>query len=715
MNWIDIVLGLIRAVIFLWDIITFPFYQLIYRPWILRRNFGKNRSHVIRKTESELIYEPDETSFQIIDELEEKHCDSLDKVWNWTVEKYGDNPILGTRQVVTEEEEKQANGKTFKKLIMGDYNWLTYNEVSAKADHVGRGLRVLGMEPKEKIAIFADTKAEWFISAQACFKQGFPLVTLYTNLGEDAIAHGINQTSVSTVVTSYDLLPKFKNILGKTPSVQKIIFFEDQLKEANVTGYKNDVQIVPFQEVVSLGKDKGQKSEYDAQGCVPRDLAIIMYTSGSTGVPKGVMLSHRNLMATLSSIAKTLKLEPEGQETYLAYLPLAHVLELLSEMMMCLFGVRIGYSHPNTLTDKSTMIKAGTSGDATILKPTIMAAVPLVLDRIYKAIIDNIGKRGEFFKRFFEMCFNYRLAAIRNNDSTPILDLVLFRKMRALIGGRMKLMFSGGAPLSGETHDCIRVCMGVPVLQGYGLTETTASACIMDIDDLSTGRVGAPNQNVQLKLINWDEGNYKISDKPLPRGEVVLGGNFVAEGYYKMPEKTAEEFYEEYGRRWFKTGDIGEITEDGCLRIIDRKKDLVKLALGEYVSLGKVESVLKTCHLVENICIYGDPSKHYCVALVVPNRPAFDALTEVLGKSDSSFESLCEDKIIIGEVLRSLVAHGKKFKLEKFELPGAVTLCKELWAPDSGLVTAAFKLKRKPIQDFYQRDLDRMYESTRGI
>ena len=148
----------------------------------------------------------------------------------------------------------------------------------------------------------------------------------------------------------------------------------------------------------------------------------------------------------------------------------------------------------------------------------------------------------------------------------------------------------------------------------------------------------------------------------------------------------------------------------GTLRIIDRKKDLVKLQFGEYVSLGKVESVLKTCAVLDNVCVYGHASRSYTVALVVPDRAALAELAEAkFGKGALDFEALCDDRDVTGAVLREVVNHGKKHRLEKFEVPGAVTLCKELWLPESGLVTAAFKLKRKPMQKFYQRDLDRMY------
>merc|ERR1719414_2616781 len=233
---------------------------------------------------------------------------------------------------------------------------------------------------------------------------------------------------------------------------------------------------------------------------------------------------------------------------------------------------------------------------------------------------------------------------------------------------------------------------------------------MMEMSELSSvGKVGPPNQKAQLKLVNWEEGNYRVTDKPNPRGEIIIGGSFVTDGYYLMEEKTKEDFYTQYGKRWFKTGDIGQMEADGTLKIIDRKKDLVKLQFGEYISLGKVESVLKTCPIVENVCIYGDSMKSFVVALVTPDRKQLSELAKKFDKQDMDVSKMCHDKDITGAALRELINHGKKFRLEKFELPGALTLLDDIWLPETGLVTAAFKLKRKPIEQKYAADIDRMY------
>jgi len=715
----NLMLSVIKTIIAIYDLITEWIYVLVQKPTKILAEQQKVRAEPcapIRAGDTQVTYKPlplDPNSH--VRAFEHAQLSTMAEVWSYTVKRFQGRNLLGTRDVLGEDDEVQSNGGVFKKLQLGEYRWMTYLEADEIAENAGRGFRLTGQQPGMSVCLFADTRAEWLITAQACFKQNFPVVTLYTNLGEDAVIHGLNETEVETVITSHELLPKFKKILPHTPSVKKIVFFDSPIKQTTTSGFREDVKMMSFWDLVALGKKSNtnnnnteEKVDTEPIPPTPDSPCIIMYTSGSTGNPKGVIVTHYNLFKAVNSYLYQLNdIEITEEDTYIGYLPLAHVLELIAESMMLIFGVGIGYSSPNTLTDKSTMIQKGAKGDAAILRPSLMACVPLVLDRIYKGVHENVKKKGDFFEKLFAFCVKYKVAAAEKGLTTPIMDKLIFRGVRALIGGRIRVIFTGGAPLSPEAHTFIKTCMGCPLLQGYGLTETTACATIMQFEENSVGRVGPPVQGINIRLEDWEEGNYRVTDKPWPRGEIIIGGGNITAGYYKMPEKTNEEYYNDpSGRRWFKSGDIGQIEEDGTLRIIDRKKDLVKLQFGEYVSLGKVESVLKTCGLVENICIYGDSSKSYCVALLCPDRVHLARLLHKLGLPE---DTAWTDKSLVGAVLRELVSHGKKMKLEKFELPGAVTICTELWTPDTGLVTAAFKLKRKPLQQFYQNDVDRMY------
>lgn len=338
-----------------------------------------------------------------------------------------------------------------------------------------------------------------------------------------------------------------------------------------------------------------------------------------------------------------------------------------------------------------------------------MCAVPMILERIYKSIVDTARRQGWAVEELFHYFVNYKMKWQDRGFDTPLLNKTLFRKIRYFLGGRVRLLLSGGAPLSPDTHSLSRTCLCLPVMQGYGLTETTACATVTSIMDRKTGRAGAPLLDVKVKLVNWEEGNYLITDRPNPRGEIHIGGDNVALGYYKNEQKTEEDFYDSEGLRWFRTGDIGEFDPDGVIRIIDRKKDLVKLPGGEYVSYGKVEAVLKTHALIESICLYADPSKDYVVAIAVPNLPALNELAETMSIENNPIEKLCKDTKILQNVVNTLNTYGLKNGLEKFELPKKITLVTDEWTPDSGLVTAAFKIRRIFIVRKYENEIKNMY------
>ena len=275
----------------------------------------------------------------------------------------------------------------------------------------------------------------------------------------------------------------------------------------------------------------------------------------------------------------------------------------------------------------------------------------------------------------------------------------------------MEFMIVGSAPLSPSTQEFIRTCFSIDLVQGYSMTETTCSGCCQIPGDLKVGFVGGPMAGMEIRLTDWEEGGYKVTDFPYPRGEIVLGGNAVARGYFKNDEKTEEDFFIDNGTQFFSSGDIGELFPDGTFRLIDRKKDLVKLQLGEYVSLGKVEAHMKTHPIVENIFVYADPMTKFTVALVVPVR---DFLENMAAQMDvyGSIETLCKDPEVVKSILDTLKEHGKSEGLKKFEIPRALTLCTDPWLPESGLVTAAFKLKRKALQAAFQCQIDKMYEEV---
>jgi long-chain acyl-CoA synthetase len=344
-----------------------------------------------------------------------------------------------------------------------------------------------------------------------------------------------------------------------------------------------------------------------------------MYTSGSTGTPKGVMMSHGNLLASVRSFPIRLGNLKKNKEIWVGYLPLAHVLELAAELGCIMGGIRIGYSTPQTIVDNSTAIKRGKKGDLRVLKPTIMAAVPLILERFSKAVREKISKTNWFKQALFKKAYEYKLAKVRSGRTSYFLDRILFKKIsRAVLGGKVRYIVCGASLLSEEVQEFMQVCLA-PVRQAYALTETCAGGTAQYEFETDTQVCGSVIASAELRLVDWVEGGYRITDKPNPRGEVYLGGDNVTLGYYKMPEKTLEDFCVIDGVRYFATGDIGEMLPNGNLKIIDRKKDLVKLQGGEYISLSRIEVLLKLLPFVENCCVCANPLKTSCVVLICPN------------------------------------------------------------------------------------------------
>ncbi|KAK2846870.1 hypothetical protein Q5P01_009869 [Channa striata] len=632
--------------------------------------------------------------------------DTLDKMFDYGAMRFPHRDCLGTREMISEEDEWQSNGKVFKKVVLGEYRWLSYEEVLTAASQLGSGLASLGQRPKSNIAIFCETRAEWMIAAQACFMYNFPLATFYSTLGGPAIAHGLNETQVTHIITSRELLEtRLKAILIEVPRLQHIIVVDNT--PTSWPSYPRHISVHNMAAVQKLGA-RPENAARERKQPLPSDIAVIMYTSGSTGIPKGVMISHGNIIAGITGMAERIPNLCE-EDTYIGYLPLAHVLELSAELICISHGCRIGYSSPHTLADQSTKIKKGSKGDASVLQPSLMAAVPEIMDRIYKNVMTKVEEMNFVQRTLFILAYNYKLEQLAKGNSTPLCDRLVFRKVRSLLGGRVRVLLSGGAPLSAATQRFMNVCFCCAVGQGYGLTETCGAGTITEMWDYSTGRVGGPLVCCEIKLKDWVEGGYRSTDKPRPRGEILIGGPNVTMGYYKTEAKNQHDFFvDETGQQWFCTGDIGQFHEDGCLQIIDRKKDLVKLQAGEYVSLGKVEAVLKNSPLVDNICVYANSDETYVIGFVVPNQKQLVALSDQYSIK-GSWEDLCNNKAVEELVLKALTESALSAQLERFEVPRKIRLSPDPWTPETGLVTDAFKLKRKELKTHYQDDIERMY------
>ncbi|AQK39529.1 Long chain acyl-CoA synthetase 9 chloroplastic [Zea mays] len=572
---------------------------------------------------------------------------TLADLFEQSCKEYVYMPLLGTRKLISRETEAAPGGRSFEKLHLGEYEWKCYAECFKSVCNFSSGLIRVGHQKNERVAIFAETRAEWQIGLQACFRQNITVVTIYASLGEEALCHSLNETEVTTVVCGQKELKKLIDISGQLDTVKRVVYINEEGISTEVSLAQNCTSwiVESFEEVTRLGAE----APVEANMPLPSDVAVIMYTSGSTGLPKALMAA---------------------------------------------VGASIGYGSPLTLIDTSNKIKKGTLGDASALKPTLMTAVPAILDRIRDGVRKKVDTKGGIAKQLFDIAYNRRLAAINGSWlgawglEKLLWDTLVFGKVRAILGGKIRFVLSGGAPLSGDTQRFINICLGAPIGQGYGLTETCAGGTFSEYDDTSVGRVGAPLPCSYIKALNF---NFFTLSVTITTHHIY---------YVKDDEK---------GMRWFYSGDIGRFHPDGCLEIIDRKKDIVKLQHGEYVSLGKVEAALIVSPYVENIMIHADPFHNYCVALVVAAHIELESWASQQGIKYNDFSDLCQKQEAVKEVLGSLAKAAKQARLEKFEIPVKIKLIPEPWTPESGLVTAALKLKREVIRKTYENDLAELY------
>lgn len=581
-----LVMCFIKTVVGIYSFVTYPIFYLIDKP---KKKIANARSI---KARQENPMDPDSPwvsterkGTELIPLVLESR--TVEDAINRAIREYGGKRrCYGYRQVLSEEQVEGKDGKKVKKYRLSDYKWLTYYEYEKRMINFARGLAFLGVRPQETVMIYCETRVEWVIAAHGVIKIGAVLATLYSTLNPEGVEHGINETKAKTVITSNELLPRLIDMQKKLKTVKQIIVIEDS-KPFNALGL-NVIKLFRFSEVERSGSETSEHISFKSLS--PSDVALIMYTSGSTGIPKGVLLTHKNILSAVRAFSSATEkvLKNTADERYIGYLPLAHIMEFCTELVLFLNGIMVGYSSPQTLIDTSTGIYEGDHGDAVLLKPTVLPGVPLVFDRIRKGIYDKVNAKSQLSKSLFEFLLNYKIKWTNKGFNTPLTNKVFCSKFREMIGGELRYIVCGGAAISPATQEMVRACFNVQFTQGYGATETCAAALMGNFEDIEVGYVGSPLAETKIKLASWKEGGYLNTDKPNPRGEIVCALGSVAQGYFNLKEETEKAFKEEDGLKWFYSGDIGEITPNGVFKIIDRKKDLVKLANGEYASLGNV-------------------------------------------------------------------------------------------------------------------------------
>ncbi|GJP54902.1 hypothetical protein CLOM_g13917 [Closterium sp. NIES-68] len=604
--------------------------------------------------------------------------------------KFADNPCLGTRT---------ADG----------FSWESYELTARRASDFGAGLVYLGLKAGDRFGIYSVNNAEWVLAELGGYCYGLVNVSLYATLGQEAVNHVVHHSEMVAVVCSVETLSSLFKALPSSPAVKTIIYMQGggqaPTEEDRKAAEAADVQLLPFSQVEEWGAQNPQEHLPPK----PEDLAVLMYTSGTTGDPKGVMLTHRNIIANTTSCPSVL-----GQsgvtlgpgDRYLSYLPLAHIFERAALATMYMQGVAVGFysGKVEALVD-----------DMAALKPTALFGVPRVFNKVHDKVLQQV-EAGSPLKRFlFNTAIKESAKVLKAGGglkALPFWDTLIFKKVQKRVGGRCQVILSGGAPISAATQQFLAIAFGCPALQGYGLSETSAAGTITALEDPNTGHVGPPQPSVDMKLAPVPEMEYLPTDKPRPRGEICFRGASVMVGYYKQEEMTAEVIDSD---GWFHTGDIGQVNEDGTLTIIDRKKNIFKLAQGEYVAAEKLEVLYGGAAVVGQIFVYGDSFKSSLVAVVVPEK---DVLSDwatssgALSADEAAAASLADLCALPGareHVLIELVKRAKATSMKGFEVVRGVALEAEAFSTDNDLMTPSFKLKRPKLKAKYQAVIDELY------
>ncbi|KAI7853605.1 hypothetical protein BDC45DRAFT_550136 [Circinella umbellata] len=628
--------------------------------------------------------------------------ETLYDVLHYATSSYKTRNAFGYRKLEeTFIEEKLVPGsekpKQWKYYQYSPYHYYTYMEALDLTHMLGAGLRKLGMKKDDKLHIFASTSVEWMLMAHGAFSQSISIVTAYDTLGPEGLLHSINETGSTVCFINGDQLTTLEKIIDHCPTITRIIYRDVEVNTESIERLRKNPQIhhvIPFEEVRIIG----QANPVEPVKPSSQDICCIMYTSGTTGNPKGVVLTHGNIVAAIAGCCKMLQHLVEENDTMMAYLPLAHVLEFLVENLCIFLGLTLGYGGIKTLTDVSVR---NCKGDLVAFAPTIMCGVPQVWETIRKTVLAKVAERGSRIEKIFMGALEAKDYLKNMGLPTGFLDRIVFKKVSQQLGGKLRYGLSGGAPLSKETQRFLSLSLAT-IICGYGMTESCGMCAVMAPEQFALGEAGAPVPCTEVKLVDVPELGYLASNN---QGEIWIRGPSVTSGYYKQEELTREALTKD---GWLMTGDIGQWNATGTLSIIDRKKNLVKLSHGEYIALEKVESVYKSCALAENLCVHVDPLYPRPVALFVPLEQKLRDFAATHGIENEDYASLCEDPRLRKAVLVLLQDQAKKGGLKGAEILQNVWICKDLWTSDMGLLTAAQKLKRKEITEAYSEQLKQM-------
>ena len=562
---------------------------------------------------------------------------------------------------------------------------INYKEFRNQTENLAYGLLALGIKKNDKVAIIAENRPEWVYSDMAILSIGAVDVPLYPSLTADSIEFILNNSESKAIIVSNKFqLNKILKVKDNCRNVKFIILMNEK---DNIPDHK---QIHTFNDIQEMGvifkANNPNLLEKSISSVNENDLCTIIYTSGTTGEPKGVMLSHKNILSNVNSALITYPITE--QDIFLSFLPLCHIFERMA-------GYYTAFASGCTVVYAESI--ESVAQNLLEVKPTIMTTVPRLFERIYSKIIKNVDSQPQSKQKIFywaiEVGKEYATAK-RNGNASLTLSVknklahkLVFQKLIDKMGGRMRFFISGGATLSRDLGEFFEA-LGVMILEGYGLTESAPVIAANKVDDFKFGTVGKVFPGVEIKIAG--------------DGEILARGPNIMQGYFKNRKETEETIKD----GWLHTGDIGVFDADGFLMITDRKKHLFKTSTGKYIAPTPIENMFLASKYIDQFVLVGD-KRMFLSALIVPD---FESLKEYADSNNipyTNMEELVKRKEIYDLIDKDMSKIQKK--LANFERVRKFTLLERPFALEEGEITPSLKIRRKIVEERYRHLIDEMY------
>ncbi|MFW6175338.1 MAG: AMP-dependent synthetase/ligase [Acidobacteriota bacterium] len=568
----------------------------------------------------------------------------------------------------------------------------TWRQAAERMRKIACGLRALDLEQGQRVSILATSSPTWILADLGILAAGGATTTIYTSNTPEECTHVLGDSgSVLCFAENPEQASKVAEVAPELPQLRKVILFEGEPPAGAGDAF------MTLSELETLGEawDADNPAAYERlwQSLGPDDLATIIYTSGTTGKPKGVVLTHDNWVYEAKAVA-SLGIFPEGDSLYL-FLPLAHSFAKVTEVICIRIGATMAVDG-----DLDELID-----NVGEIRPQVMPAVPRIFEKVYNKVVSGAREAGGMKLRIFEWALGVgrRVSALRQEGREPsgllalqnrLADRLVFSKLKARFGGRIRYFISGGAPLSREIAEFFHAA-GLLVLEGYGLTETSAASFVNRPERFKFGTVGLPVPGTEVSLAE--------------DGEVLIRGRGVMQGYHGQPEATAETIDAD---GWLHTGDIGELDEDGFLKITDRKKDIIVTAGGKNIAPQYVENLLKTSsRYVSQVVMLGD-RRPYCVALVTINEETVGQWAQEQGLEWTDYADLASRPEVRDLVWGEVEALNRR--LASYETIKKIHLLNRDFTQETGELTPKMSVKRKVVERTWADELERMYADAGG-